>query len=268
MTDQAAAMYRYRVDEMAIEAGDGPPVVFSHGTLMDRSMFAPQLDRLAPEYRVVAYNNRARTDNWLGPYDLTDLADDAATLMDAKGIQECVLGGMSMGGFMALRFALRYPDRLRGLVLIDSMAQAHTEEEKVEYRGMLEMAEEAGQIPDDIAEVVSDLLFGATTNQDRPDLVEHWEHRWETYPPGAVTAEVESWLDRPDVTDRLDDIEVPVLVVHGEEDAALEIDRAEPMIDHLPDARMARIPEAGHSSNLEQPDPVNDAIREFLEDVY
>jgi pimeloyl-ACP methyl ester carboxylesterase len=268
MTDDTAEMYRYRADALSTDVGAGPPVVLSHGTLMDRTMFAPQLEALSADYRVVAYDNRARTDRWMGPYDLVDLADDAAALMDAKGIEECVLGGMSMGGFMALRFALRHPDRLRGLVLVDSMAAAHTEAEREEYRGMIALSKAAGRMPDDVAEAVSGLLFGATTNEERPDLVGRWTDRWQTYPPEAVEAEVESWLDRPDLTHRLDEIDVPVLVVHGEEDAALGIERAEPMVEALPDARMERIPEAGHSSNLERPGPVDDAVRSFLADVY
>lgn len=268
MADDTTALYRHRADAVATDHGTGPPLVLSHGTLMDRTMFRPQWAALADAYRIVAYDNRARTDRWMGPYDLADLADDAAALLDACDIEECVLGGMSMGGFMALRFALRHPERVRGLVLIDSMAQAHTPEEQEEYRAMLDMTEAEGEMPEDLVDPVAGLLFGATTNEERPALVEAWTRRWRTYPAGAIIAEVESWLDRPDLSDRLGEIDVPVLIVHGEEDAALEIERAEPMLDGLPDARMARIEKAGHSSNLEQPDQVNDALREFLASVY
>lgn len=266
--DRATQMYRHRADAIATDRGDGPPVVFSHGTLMDRTMFAPQVSALTDAYRVVAYDNRARTEHWMGPYDLGDLVEDAGALMDGNDIEQCVLGGMSMGGFMALRFALEHPDRLRGLILIDSMAQAHTDEEREEYRGMLDMVEAAGQVPEDIAEAAAGLLFGATTHKKHPDLVDAWVNRWMTYPPEAVVHELESWLERPSLSDRLDEINVPVLVVHGEEDAALEIERAEPMIEGLTDARMARVPNAGHSSNLEQPELVNEAIEEFFVDVY
>lgn len=180
--------YRQRVGTLATERGDGPAVVCNHGTLMDRTMFAPQLDALSDEYRVVAYDSRARTDRYVGPYDL---ADDAAALQDALGIDSCVLVGMSMGGFVALRFAERYPGE-------------------------------------------------------------------------AVYHELYSWLEREDFTAELSGIDVPVLVVHGEEDVSLEPARAEPMLDELPDARMELVPEGGHSSNLENPAAANRAIREFL----
>jgi pimeloyl-ACP methyl ester carboxylesterase len=216
----------------------------------------------------VAYNLRARTDNWQGPYDLDDLADDCRVLMDALGLDSTVLAGMSMGGFMALRFALRYPDALDGIVLIDSMAKPHSQDDQDQYEEMIDETKAAGDIPEPMADIVANLLFGRTSNERRTDLVAHWKDRWLTYPAGAVYDEVKSWLHRPGVEDRLGEIDVPVLIVHGEEDISLEPEMAEPMVDQLPDARMERIPEAGHSSNLENPEPVNAAIEDFLEDVY
>ncbi len=230
-------------------------------------MFAPQVSALSDAYRVVAYNLRARTDRYRESYDLDDLADDCAALMDHLGIERAVLGGMSMGGFMGLRFALRYPERLSGLVLIDSIADPHTPEEQETYEEMIAGLRDAPAVPSRLAETVSHLLFGRTTHEERPDLVAEWVERWQTYPPASVVGEVESWLYREGVADRLGEIDVPVLVVHGEEDAALDVERAEPMLDALPDARLARIPAAGHSSNLERPAAVNEAVRTFLDDV-
>jgi pimeloyl-ACP methyl ester carboxylesterase len=266
--DPATELYRHRTETVSVDRGDGPPVVFSHGTLMDWTMFQPQLDALAPDYRTIAYQNRARTDRWQGPYDLDDLADDCRTLVDAKGIDSCVLAGMSMGGFMALRYALSYPDTLDGIVLIDSMATPHEEAEQETYQQWIDTTKDAGDVPDQMADIVGNMLFGETSNEERTDLVNHWKNRWQTYPGTAIYDEVMSWLYRDGVADRLDEIDVPVLVLHGEEDVSIEPERAEAMLDDLPDARMETIPEAGHSSNLENPGPANDALRSFLADVY
>ncbi|MFB6141958.1 MAG: alpha/beta fold hydrolase [Halorientalis sp.] len=267
-TDPATALYRHRTETVSTDRGEGPPIVFSHGTLMDRTMFRPQIEALAGDYRTVAYQNRARTDQWQGPYDLDDLAADCRTLVDAKDLDSFVLAGMSMGGFMALRYALEYPDTLEGIVLIDSMATPHEESERETYTEWIETTRDAGEVPQQMADIVSNMLFGETTIAERPDLVEHWKDRWLTYPGAAIYAEVQSWLGREDVTDRLPEIDVPVLILHGEEDISIEPERAEPMLDHLPDARMETIPEAGHSSNLENPEPTNRALRSFLEEVY
>ncbi len=264
----ATERYRRRPEAVSTDRGSGPPIVLAHGTLMDRTMFAPQFDALSDEYRVVAYDLRARTDQFYEPYDLYDLADDLAALLDGLSIDSCVLGGMSMGGFMALRFARKYPDRLAGLVLIDSIAEAHTADEQEQYSMIAEQVREAGVPPESALEIGRNLLFGETTNRENQLLVQNWSDRWETYPGEAFYREMHSWLDRPDFTDELDSIDVPVLIVHGEEDIALEPERAERMLDHLPDARMELIPDAGHSSNLENPPAVNRAIREFLAEVY
>jgi pimeloyl-ACP methyl ester carboxylesterase len=264
----ATQLYRHRTETVSEERGSGPAIVFAHGTLMDWTMFEPQLQALSDDYRTIAYNLRARTDRFQGPYDLDDLAEDCRVLMDVKGIDSCVLAGMSMGGFMALRFALEYPDLLDGIVLIDSMATPHDEAEQEQYGDMVETAKAEGDVPDSMAEAVSHMLFGQTSIEERTDLVEHWKDRWLTYPGEAVHDEVNSWLHRPGVEDRLDEIDVPVLITHGAEDVSIEPERAEPMVDQLPDARMELIPEAGHSSNTENPEAANAAIREFLEDVY
>lgn len=261
-------MYRHRLETVATDRGTGPPVVFSHGTLMDWTMFEPQLDALADDYRTVAYNHRARTEHGHEPYDLDDLVEDCEAVLDAAGIDSCVLAGMSMGGFMALRFALAHPERLEGLVFIDSMAEPHPEDEQDEYEGMIEATRAAGRADPDVAEIASHLLFGETSVAERPDLVETWIDRWLTYPGEAIYHEVKSWLHRPGVADRLDEIDVPALVLHGEEDTALDPAKGEALADGLPNGRFEAVPEAGHSSNLENPDVANAAIREFLETVY
>lgn len=265
--DQSVQRYRVRPETVATDRGAGPPVIFCHGTFMDRTMFDPQIESLSDDYRIVAYDTRARTDQYAGPYDLYDLADDCAALMDAKEIDSCVLGGMSMGGFMAMRFAERYPDRLKGLVFIDSTAGPHRDHEITQYRTMLEETREAGAVRERHVDVVKGLLFGKTTLQENPDLAEKWVDRWLTYPAEAVYHEVNSWLERSDYTTELDGIDAPALVIHGEEDLALEPSRSDSLAERL-DARRVMIPNAGHSSNLENPAPVNVAIREFLEAVY
>lgn len=265
--DPATRMYRHRDDVLCDDVGDGSPVVFAHGTLMDRTMFRPQLDALRDDHRCVAYDLRARTDRWEGPYDLDDLCRDLDAFADARGLDSFVLAGMSMGGFMGLRYALSR-DRLDGLVLIDSMAEAHEQAERDQYGTMLDQIEGQDEPPEPLLDVVSEILFGQTTVEEREDLVDHWTERWATYPAGAVIAEVESWLDRPSVQDRLDAIDVPTLAVHGEEDAALAPERGERTADAIPDGRFVAIPEAGHSSNTENPEAVNAALREFLDEVY
>jgi 3-oxoadipate enol-lactonase len=103
--------------------GEGPVVVLSHGYLMDSSMFDPQVAALAPEYRVITWDERGfGGTHATGPFSYWDSASDVIGLLDHLGIDQAVLGGMSQGGFLSLRAALTAPGRVRGLILIDSQA--------------------------------------------------------------------------------------------------------------------------------------------------
>jgi pimeloyl-ACP methyl ester carboxylesterase len=266
-TDPARAMYRHRTDAVLTDHGEGPPLVCLHGSLMDRTMFAPQARGLGEEYRVVAYDLRARTDRWRGPYDLDDLVGDCRTVLDALGLDSAVLAGMSMGGFVAARVALADPDRVDGLVLLDSMAEAYPEDEREEYGDLAEGVRGADRMPREIAELSADLMFSGRAREEQPDLVEHWTERWHTYPGDAVAAEIESWRTEPGVLKELEELDLPALAIHGEEDQSIPPERARRTMEAL-DGRVETIPGAGHPANLERPEPVNDALGAFLDGVY
>lgn len=268
MARDGAALYTHRSETVCTDRGSGDPVVFAHGTMMDRTMFDPQIEAFADDYRTVAYDLRARTDRYAEPYDLDDLVADAERFLDARGIDSCVFCGMSMGGFLGLRFALTHPERLDGLVLVDSMAKPHTADDRERHEATADAIDGEPVMPRAAAEPVTEELFGVTSREDRTDLVERWVDRWTTYPGRAVANEVRSWLGREDLRERAADIDVPVLAVHGEEDATLDIDAARDSYDAIPHLTFKPIPEAGHSSNCENPDAVNDALAAFLDRVY
>ena len=105
-------------------SGTGLPLVLSHGFLQDSSMFDAQVRQLRPRHRVVTWDARGHGSTAMsgGAFDYWDSADDLAALLDQLGVKRAVVGGMSQGGFISLRFALRYPDRTAGLVLIDTQS--------------------------------------------------------------------------------------------------------------------------------------------------
>lgn len=251
-----------------IDVGSGPAVVFAHGTLMDKSMFDPQIQELQDSFRVVAFDSRARS----GPLDrqwkLPDLVADTNALLDALGIETCVLAGMSVGSFMALEFALAHPERLDGLIMIDGMAQAYTPEEREAFGHEFGKLDVDGPVPREFAEWAAPFCFGPSAQAETPELVSHWIDRWCDLPARSVYREAHSWLDKRDLSDHISQISVPVLIVHGLDDLPVSIDRARPMAEVIPQARMAEIPNAGHTSNLENPKAVNAAIRSFLESIY
>ena len=240
-------------------------MVFSHGTSMDATMFEPQLDHLAERgYRAIASNSRVLTGE-PAPHTLGDLVEDCRALLDDLGIGRCVLAGMSVGGFMALEFALTYPERLHGLIVIAATSLGYTTEERAQYHREFGKLDVDGLLPRAFAEWTAPYCFGTTTLARNRPLVDHWIERWTaTIPARAVLFQGRSWIDKEDITGRLGAVIVPVLVVHGGEDVPIPIERALPMVDALPEATFARIAQAGHSVNLEAPAAVNAAIARFL----
>lgn len=248
-----------------VDRGYGQPVVFSHGTLMDWSMFNPQLAAFEDRYRVVAFNHRARTADYNSSYKLDDLVEDCRAFLDQLEINTCVLAGMSMGGFMALEFALRYPERLNGLILIATSAGAYSAEERRQYGEAFGALNTDGPVPRAFAEWVASLCFGPSTHANNPAFISKWVDKWCDIPARSVYREANSWLDKRDLTAELQHLSIPCLIVHGQEDAVLPLSHAaQPMADGLPDVALTSVPRAGHTVNLEQAEPVNEAIDQFL----
>jgi pimeloyl-ACP methyl ester carboxylesterase len=256
------------IDRTVVDRGEGPLVVLTHGTLMDYTMFAPQIEALEDRYRVIAYNHRGRTHRWAETYDLGDLANDCRQVLDERGIDRCVLGGMSMGGFMAFEFARMWPERLHGLILIDTKAAPFDREQRKSVLRDYGKADVDGLLPHEVAAVAVARCFGATTIERNPKLVDHWIARWRKLPARSVYNEVQSWVGKADNRPDLANIDVPVLILHGEEDSIFPASIAEELEAGIPDARLVVIPLAGHTANLEQPEVSNEAILGFLGSVF
>ena len=174
--------------ELYVERGSGPAVVFSHGTLMDATMFAPQLDYLAERgYRAIAYNSRVLTDE-PGSHTLDDLVEDCRRLLDRIEIDKCVVAGMSVGGCMALPFALKHQDRLNGLILIDvDVAGVYAGRASGLRSVEFDKLDVDGMVPREFAEWAAPYCFGETTYAENKALIDHWVDRWaSTVPARAV----------------------------------------------------------------------------------
>lgn len=253
-------------DEYCDQGAGSPAVLMSHGTLMDWTMFRSQIDALSPHYRVIAYNLRAATRRgYDSPYTLETLSEDCLRIADQFEIDTFVLVGMSMGGYMALDFALRFPQRLRGLVLIDSMAAAYSDDKKLRYAEAFGPLNIDGPLPRAFAEWCAPICFGPRTIEEQPELVRSWVERWTLRPARSVYGEYRSWIDKSDLSDDLAQIDVPTLIIHGEDDAGLPLEEfGLPMAKGIRQSTMVVIPGAGHTSNCERPAEVNIALLDFL----
>ncbi len=239
--------------------GDGPVVILAHGFLMDADMFAPQVAALAPDYRVITWDERGfgRTDFDGQPFTYWDSADDCLALLDHLGIDRAVVGGMSQGGFISLRAALRAPERVRALILLDTQAGTEDPNTAAGYDQMRDTWLSVGPV-DELANVVADIIIAD------PAFNPVWVAKWQARPKEIFEQPYNTLMTRDDVTDRLGEITCPALVVHGTEDTAISMDRAEALAAGLAGSGPVVKVGGAHAANLTNPEPVNAAIVEFL----
>lgn len=241
------------------ESGSGPAVVLSHGILMNGSMFEPQVAALRDAYRVITWDERgAGLAEHGGAWTYWDSARDVLALMDHLGLETAVLGGMSQGGFLSLRAALLAPERVRALVLIDTQAGPEDPEGAGLYQGLAD-SWAAGGADAGTLELVAGIILGPADHVP-------WINLWEQMPAHRAPQLVRTLVGREDITDRLGEIRCPALVVHGSDDAAIPLAKAEALAEGLVGASAVVVVEgAGHAANLSHPEPVNAAIRTFLD---
>jgi pimeloyl-ACP methyl ester carboxylesterase len=251
---------RLRFDD---SGGDGPPVVLSHGFLMDREMFAPQVQTLSPEFRVITWDERGfgETEFDGEPFTYWDSARDCLGLLDHLGIDRAVLGGMSQGGFLSMRAALLAPGRVRALILIDTQSGPEDPERLPAYRQMQETWLQVGPV-DELAQAISGLIIGD------PVLSETWIAKWHKLPRESMKAPCDCLFEREDLTDRVSEITCPAIVFHGTADMSIEVDKAHALSERLPGSTGIVLIEGGpHASNLTHPEQVNAPLLAFLRSV-
>jgi pimeloyl-ACP methyl ester carboxylesterase len=225
--------------------GEGPAVVFSHGLFMDADMFESQVQHLYDEFRCISWDERAhgRTKDQ-GSFTYWDSADDLLGLLDRLDVANAFLVGLSQGGFIGLRAAIRAPERVTGLVFIDSQAGPEPPEVLPGYEAMLEQWKESGPTEPLLAAVAA-VILGEGTDW------EPWLVKWRAMETDDVVRSFEALAGREDMHDRLREIGCPALVIHGEDDAAIGMHLAEALCEGLPGCEgIVRVAGAGHSSNL------------------
>jgi pimeloyl-ACP methyl ester carboxylesterase len=248
---------RIRFDDTG---GSGPAVIFSHGFLMDREMFAPQVQALSSEFRVITWDERGfgETEFDGQPFTYWDSAQDCLALLDHLEIERAVLGGMSQGGFLSMRAALLAPDRVGALVLIDTQAGVEDPDRLPAYRQMRETWLEQG-LTDDLAGAIASLIIGDQA------LSGAWIAKWRALAPASMQAPADTLFDRDDITDRLGEITCPAIVFHGTADISIEMPLGEALCECLPGCvGLVRVEHGTHASNLTHPDQVNGPLLEFL----
>ncbi|MFD4654941.1 alpha/beta fold hydrolase [Kitasatospora sp. NPDC058444] len=248
------------------ESGTGTPLVLLHAFPLNASMWSSQLDTLpgltGDDARVLAPDQRGFGGTGLGADEpsLDLVADDLALLLDAAGIERAVVGGLSMGGYVALAFARRHPDRLSGLLLANTRATADTDA----ARANRERVAAAVTARDSVRLLLDEKVAAGQLGPDSQHLVERVEAMVAAAPPAAVAWAQRAMAARPDAMDVLAALRVPTAIVAGALDALVAPEEAELMLRARPDAELTVLPGVGHLSALEAPEAFDAVVRALL----
>jgi pimeloyl-ACP methyl ester carboxylesterase len=246
------------------EAGGGLPVVLLHGFAEDGTIWDNQVDYLSAHCRVIIPDlpGSGKSPALAPAEGVEELAGSIATLLDELAIQQCILIGHSMGGYIALAFAEKYPDRLTALGLFHSTAYADNEEKKTGRRKSIEFIRNNGSAA--FIRQSMPNLFSGYTREHKPDLINSIISRYSGFSPDSLVAYYEAMIARPDRTAVLRQFAGPVLFIIGQADAVIPMEQALQQC-HLPAVSHIHIIEnAGHQGMLEAPDRSNTILHSFI----
>lgn len=247
--------------------GPGQVVLFSHGLLWSGRMFEAQVEALRDRYRCVTYDHRGQGRS-APPADrsvpIETCAEDAAALIEALGLGPVHFVGLSMGGFVGMRLAARRPELVRSLCLLETTAEPEPAENVPKYRRLAWVARWIGLSP--VATPVMKIMFSRTFLSDPAREADRARWRTELLANRRdIVAAVYGVVEREGCAELLDRIRQPTLVLVGEEDVATVPAKAERIHQGIRGSRLVRIPGAGHSSSVEQPALVSEALRAHLD---
>ncbi|MBV6522151.1 MAG: 3-oxoadipate enol-lactonase 2 [Gemmatimonadaceae bacterium] len=245
------------------DMGTGIPVCFLHGFPHNRSLWTPQLHGLLDRARCLAPDLRGFGETTAaGPFSMDQYADDVASLLDLVRIERAVIVGLSMGGYVAFSFWRRHRDRVRALVLADTRAGADTEEARTRRNEMIALAREKGSAA--VADAMIVGMVGRGTRERSPHVVDEVHRLLASAPVEGVIGALEALRERADSHSTLATIDVPTLVVVGEEDVITPVSEARVLHSAVRGSSLEVLSGAGHVSNVERPAAFNHVLSEFL----
>jgi pimeloyl-ACP methyl ester carboxylesterase len=240
--------------------------VLLHAFPIGANLWEPQLRSVPGGWRLIApdlrgFGGSTELDT-ITNASMSDYAQDVIDLLDELGISRVVIGGASMGGYATFAFLQAAGDRVDGVILANTRAGADSPESRANRRNMLAVLDREG--PSGVSRDMMPRLLGRTTQETNPEIEAFVRRLIKQQSPMAIRTAIHRMMHRPDSTPLLSSINVPALIITGEEDALIPVDESRAMAAAVSGARLEIVPRAGHLANLEQPDAFNNALHEFL----
>lgn len=245
------------------ERGDAVPLLFVHGFPHDHALWDAQVAALGERARCIAPDLRGfGGTEAAGPFSMDQYADDLAALLDDRAVDRAVVCGLSMGGYIAFALWRRHRERVRALVLADTRAGADDEAGRAKRREMIALARDEGAAA--VAERMMPGMIGKTTRERAPERVAAMRTMLERAPVEGIVGALEAMIARPDSTGTLATIDVPTLIVVGEEDALTPPPESRAMHERIAGSRLEVIAGAGHASAFERPSAFSHVLGDFI----
>jgi 3-oxoadipate enol-lactonase len=244
------------------DLGQGPPIVWIHGFPLASSMYEHQLAIKRLRHVMPDLPGFGQSRSAVGDVTMDDYARIAIELLDHRGIDRAVFAGFSMGGYICFALARLAPERLSGLILLDTRETPDTAEAKKGRYATIEKVKKEG-----IGPVIESMLPKMLTPDAPPEMRERVREIMTSSTADGVIAALGAMAERPDSSPLLPKITVPTLIVVGEEDPITPPADAERMAQAIPGARLVRVPGAAHLANYQQAEVVNQAVARFMTTV-
>jgi pimeloyl-ACP methyl ester carboxylesterase len=249
--------------------GGGTPVVLLHPFPVHHEFWFPLAETLATRYRLILPDLRGHghSDVGEGPATMEKHAADIVRVMDDAGVGRAVLIGVSIGGYTIFELWRNYRSRISALVLCNTKAPADNAEARAARLQAADDVLDRDCGAESFFESMVQKVLSRTTQQNRPDLVEGVLRMMRQMSPKDVAAVQRGMARRPDSVDTLKTINVPTLLITGDEDLMTGVREAELMHEHIAGSQMRVIPKAGHYSPWEQPEQAARLLWQFLDSV-
>lgn len=242
-----------------------PAIVFAHGFLFDRHQFDDTIDELSSTHRCVAFDWRGQgeSETTASGYDASSLTDDAATLIERLAIAPCHYVGSSMGGFMGLMLALRRPELLRSLVLVNGFARGEPTSSRAMQHVLAGLLRVLG--PSRLASPALGALTAPDFARERPTALDAWRAKIARGDREGLGRTLRGLvMNVPDLSGELSRVRVPTLVIGGEDDRSYPPATTRRLAAAIRDAECHVLPRCGHAAAIERPDDVTRLVARFI----
>jgi 3-oxoadipate enol-lactonase len=254
-----------------LDVGEGIPVILIHGLFLDHTAFGEQIAALKDKVRIIAIDihGHGASSELARSMSLDEMAADYFDLVRQIGIQSAIWVGVSLGGMTSLRIAIRHPEAVRGLLLLNTNAGSGAGKQVPSMNGLnapltLQWLWRTRFLKTKVLEAG---LFGRTTLATQPDLVGIWVERMQAISSSSMKNTVEAVLNAGSILTDLSSIRVPTIVAGGTEDLALPMSASRDIHDRISNSTLVEIEQCGHSSAVERPEKVTELLARLLAEV-